>query len=134
MNLLLVPQHEIDLAWPVALPLLRMANTPGAEMDEDEVLRDLREGLRQLWLGENGIFACLTEIRQSPHRKYVLIYMLGGERIKDWYVDFYMYLYSWARAQEASSLEIQYPRPGWERLLSGLGFTKFDDTLIKEIV
>ena len=134
MNLLLVPQQEIDIAWEIALPILRRANTPGEEMDEKEVYRDLKDGLRQLWLGENQAFACLTEIRKTPHRKYVLIYMLAGERIKEWYVDFYMFLYSWARTQGAQSLEIQYPRPGWERLLSKLGFIKFDDTLIKEIV
>lgn len=134
MKILLVPPSEIEQAWKIALPILRRANTPGEEMDENEVYHDLQQGIQQLWLGENGAFACITQIRQSTIRKYALIYMLAGTGIKSWYCDLFLYLYSWARAQGAVTLEIEYPRKGWRRLLAGLGFTPFDeDTLIKEI-
>jgi len=133
MNILLVPKDELDTAWPVALPLLKRANVLGHEMVEEDILRDLKDNLRQLWLGENGTFACLTELHQTMHRKFVLIYMLGGTQVRTWYVDLFLFLYAWAKAQGAGSLEIQYPRRGWKRLLAPLGFIEFDDTLLKEI-
>lgn len=135
MNILLVPQSEVCIAWPVALPLLRKANVPLEEMDEEQVFRDLRRGLRQLWLGENGSFACLTELNGYPENVVAArIYMLGGKDLRAWYVDLFLFLYAWAKKQGASRLQIDCPRPGWTRVLAHLGFILSDpDTLVKEI-
>jgi len=134
--ILKVPVSEIALAWHHAFPLLETANSPGEEMVPEEVVVDLLAGTKQLWIGENKTFACLTEIRSRDDKKFVLIYMLGGTLVRRWYLDFFLFLYAWGRAQGAGWLEIQYPRPGWGRLLHPLGFTRHEndpDILIKEI-
>lgn len=135
MKILKVPQSEVGQAWMAAHPLLVKANIPGYEMDEEDVIANLYSGKMQLWVGEGLTFACITMLREIDGKKYAQIYMLSGTRIRQWYLDLYLFLYSWARAQQAQYLEIDYPRPGWKRLLSSLGFTYRDeDTLVKEIV
>lgn len=134
MNILKVPKEEVEVAWETALPLLRLANVPLEELDEEAALADLKAGTMQLWMGEDKAFACLTYMYEHEGVRYGRIYMLGGTRLREWYVDFYLYLCAWAKVQKVNRLQIEYPRPGWKRVLSKLGFITFDeDFLVKEI-
>jgi len=119
-----VPSYAIDDVWPQVLPLiLDICRTNGGRYNEHDILHDLQNSDKQLWLSVRNDkieVVCLTGINVYPRRKYCHIYGGVGRDRNNW-LDFIDVIEKWAEDQGCHGVE-SVCRKGWSRALKGKGY------------
>lgn len=111
--------HLSDL-WDDMLPLLNKAADNNPDHDITSFINAIREKEMQLWCvfdADKPIAIMLTEIIETPKRKYVLLQECVGEGMKDW-AEYIEIIKEWARSIGCRSLKWE-GRKGWVRVLKG---------------
>lgn len=135
------PQH-VDAVFPHAGELLQKALDRGlGEVELSTIFEHCRTGSQQLWLGfdENTrkiILAFTTEIVTYPTgQKQLHMHLTGGTEylIDKWMNDWSGPVEDFCR-QEGIKYVHTTGRPGWVKYLKPMGYTKYYEVLVKEIL
>jgi hypothetical protein len=126
MIVALIPARDLPLAWPGVWPLLEPAveRTPG----KPDVLAALQKQQADRWAvyeGEKPVAAVVTQIQDKPVRR-VLLWLVGGSRMREWVHDFLAMIEPKARAVGCVALW-GCGRRGWLRVGPLLGAVRIDD-------
>lgn len=129
----LVPPHEIQAHWPLALPFVKRSLEYQSDHDDVSVYRNLIAGEMRLWLvyepGANVKAAVITRNVNFPLTRVCLIFGLGGNDMEEWIHFLPEVVEPWAKSQGCNFIELR-GRDGWERLL---GWRKTSVVLRKEL-
>lgn len=124
MNVHLIATENVEMIWPMVLPLVSKA------LDETttgfEIFEKLATGEFQLWVGTSDemqlTMVAVTAVEIQPTTKHFRLHIVAGEQLKEFY--------SWLDKMEAWSKEhgctktVASVRPGLERVLRKIGFER----------
>jgi hypothetical protein len=100
-----------------------------------DVFSQLMSGQMQLHIshdGEKFHFAMLTQLVPYPKCNVCVVYFACGVDAKKAF-PLFKYLVEWARRRDVEEFEL-IGRPGWEKVLAPLGFSKHSIVMYKRIV
>lgn len=120
-----VPTASVELMWPRLLPWVeRFCADSQESYDAAFIFENLKDGTMQAWfmMGDDGILGVtLTEVRQTKIKELIIIVCTGKDMV------------SWSHlVSELEKYAIQIgckkicgiARPGWEKILTPLGYKK----------
>lgn len=119
------PLDVLSRVRPLLEPALAYC---GGTHEWGDVADGILAGRLQLWPGERA--ALVTELQAYPRKRVVHVFLAGGE-LED-VLAFQPSLDAWARAQGATGLTMT-GRPGWARVLPGLGWARAGTTMARGI-
>lgn len=96
-----------------------------------DVVKGIKSGNMQLWLGANG--CAVTEIVVYPNKKVLHVFLAGGdqgqgiEQITDMHDD----AMAWGKQQGCDGMTVT-GRRGWKKILASRGWKEQFTTLLKE--
>lgn len=129
-----VSVKDIDLVWPVVLPMLQRAiDLNDGDFDSDYVFDNLMKDTMQLFIGyskDDIIYASVTELLPYQHNKALRIILMGGKQIDSW-VDTKIFE-KFAKQQGCNRIEI-VGRKGWIKKLESRGYKQTHYIVTKEI-
>lgn len=125
---------DIDLVWPVVLPMLQRAiDLNDGDFDGNHVFERLMEDTMQLFIGYNTddiIYAAVTELIPYQHNKALRIVLMGGKQINSW-VDTKIFE-KFGRLEGCNRIEI-VGRKGWVKKLISRGYKQTHYIVTKEL-
>jgi hypothetical protein len=125
---------DIDLVWPVVLPMLQRAiDFNDGDFDGNHVFERLMEDTMQLFIGYNTddiIYAAVTELIPYQHNKALRIVLMGGKQINSW-VDTKTFE-KFGRLEGCNRIEI-VGRKGWVKKLESRGYRQTHYIVTKEL-
>lgn len=125
---------DIDLVWPVVLPMLQRAiDLNDGDFDGNHVYERLLEDTMQLFVGYNTddiIYAAVTELIPYQHNKALRIVLMGGKQIDSW-VDTKTFE-KFGRLEGCNRIEI-VGRKGWVKKLISRGYKQTHYIVTKEL-
>ena len=125
---------DIDLVWPVVLPMLQRAiDLNDGDFDGNHVFERLMEDTMQLFIGYNTddiIYAAVTELIPYQHNKALRIILMGGKQINSW-VDTKIFE-KFGRLEGCNRIEI-VGRKGWVKKLESRGYKQTHYIVTKEL-
>ncbi len=110
----------------------RVVRRVRAGCDTEHVLTCLQVGTMQLWRDEARKGIAVTEIQTYPLYRVLLIFMVAGRDVRDLLTDGQQQLDSFAKQSNCKFVEF-IGRPGWEKLVDGLGYTEKFIRMRKEV-
>lgn len=129
-----VKVDDIDLVWPVVLPMLQRAiDLNDGDFDGNHVYERLMEDTMQLFVGYNTddiIYAAVTELIPYQHNKALRIILMGGKQINSW-VDTKTFE-KFGRLEGCNRIEI-VGRKGWVKKLISRGYKQTHYIVTKEL-
>jgi len=129
-----VKVDDIDLVWPVVLPMLQRAiDLNDGDFDGNHVFERLMEDTMQLFIGYNTddiIYAAVTELIPYQHNKALRIVLMGGKQINSW-VDTKTFE-KFGRLEGCNRIEI-VGRKGWVKKLISRGYKQTHYIVTKEL-
>ena len=129
-----VKVDDIDLVWPVVLPMLQRAiDLNDGDFDGNHVYERLMEDTMQLFVGYNTddiIYAAVTELIPYQHNKALRIVLMGGKQINSW-VDTKTFE-KFGRLEGCNRIEI-VGRKGWVKKLISRGYKQTHYIVTKEL-
>lgn len=134
LQLITVPTANIDEWWPEVLPWAEdFCQYSQGSYTPDYILERLQKSLMQLWLamdGKNIVAVCLTEIRKTVIKEYVIVVMTGEDMLS--WIHMLGDLENYARSLGCQKI-VGVARPGWEKILKPIGYRKTHITVEKEL-
>ena len=125
---------DIDLVWPVVLPMLQRAiDLNDGDFDGNHVFERLMEDTMQLFIGYNTddiIYAAVTELIPYQHNKALRIVLMGGKQINSW-VDTKIFE-KFGKLEGCNRIEI-VGRKGWVKKLESRGYKQTHYIVTKEL-
>ena len=125
---------DIDLVWPVVLPMLQRAiDLNDGDFDGNHVFERLMEDTMQLFIGYNTddiIYAAVTELIPYQHNKALRIILMGGKQINSW-VDTKIFE-KFGKLEGCNRIEI-VGRKGWVKKLMSRGYKQTHYIVTKEL-
>jgi len=125
---------DIDLVWPVVLPMLQRAiDLNDGDFDGNHVFERLMEDTMQLFIGYNTddiIYAAVTELIPYQHNKALRIVLMGGKQINSW-VDTKIFE-KFGKLEGCNRIEI-VGRKGWVKKLESRGYKQAHYIVTKEL-
>ena len=125
---------DIDLVWPVVLPMLQRAiDLNDGDFDGNHVFERLMEDTMQLFIGYNTddiIYAAVTELIPYQHNKALRIILMGGKQINSW-VDTKIFE-KFGKLEGCNRIEI-VGRKGWVKKLESRGYKQTHYIVTKEL-
>jgi hypothetical protein len=125
---------DIDLVWPVVLPMLQRAiDFNDGDFDGNHVFERLMEDTMQLFIGYNTddiIYAAVTELIPYQHNKALRIVLMGGKQINSW-VDTKIFE-KFGKLEGCNRIEI-VGRKGWVKKLISRGYKQTHYIVTKEL-
>lgn len=125
---------DIDLVWPVVLPMLQRAiDLNDGDFDGNHVYERLMEDTMQLFVGYNTddiIYAAVTELIPYQHNKALRIVLMGGKQINSW-VDTKTFE-TFGKLEGCNRIEI-VGRKGWVKKLMSRGYKQTHYIVTKEL-
>lgn len=125
---------DIDLVWPVVLPMLQRAiDLNDGDFDGNHVFERLMEDTMQLFIGYNTddiIYAAVTELIPYQHNKALRIVLMGGKKINSW-VDTKTFE-TFGKLEGCNRIEI-VGRKGWVKKLISRGYKQTHYIVTKEL-
>lgn len=125
---------DIDLVWPVVLPMLQRAiDLNDGDFDGNHVFERLMEDTMQLFIGYNTddiIYAAVTELIPYQHNKALRIVLMGGKQINSW-VDTKIFE-KFGKLEGCNRIEI-VGRKGWVKKLISRGYKQTHYIVTKEL-
>ena len=125
---------DIDLVWPVVLPMLQRAiDLNDGDFDGNHVYERLMEDTMQLFVGYNTddiIYAAVTELIPYQYNKALRIVLMGGKQINSW-VDTKTFE-KFGKLEGCNRLEI-VGRKGWVKKLISRGYKQTHYIVTKEL-
>lgn len=121
-----IQRDEINVVWPEVRPWLEQAcATSRGKFDAEDIRAGLLAGEDQLWIWKTPTaFAVgITRIANYPKKSVCTLRIVTGKNMDEWAVPCIQTIERWAKANGCADMELQ-ARPGWERLLSRLGYEK----------
>lgn len=134
MKLVPVPAHALGQYLPaISWHLQSFAIRSGGKFTVDDLISDLTNSRRQLWLGVDPDIraVALTQVL-ADHKDTVSLTHCAGEGAVDW-VHLIDGIRAWARDRGSQAFEVTC-RPGWEKYLKGHGFKKTHIVMESDIV
>jgi len=129
-----VKVDDIDLVWPVVLPMLQRAiDLNDGDFDGNHVFERLMEDTMQLFIGYNTddiIYAAVTELIPYQHNKALRIVLMGGKQINSW-VDTKIFE-KFGKLEGCNRIEI-VGRKGWVKKLISRGYKQTHYIVTKEL-
>jgi len=129
-----VKVEDIDLVWPVVLPMLQRAiDFNDGDFDGNHVFERLMEDTMQLFIGYNTddiIYAAVTELIPYQHNKALRIVLMGGKQINSW-VDTKIFE-KFGKLEGCNRIEI-VGRKGWVKKLESRGYKQTHYIVTKEL-
>lgn len=129
-----VKVDDIDLVWPVVLPMLQRAiDLNDGDFDGNHVFERLMEDTMQLFIGYNTddiIYAAVTELIPYQHNKALRIVLMGGKQINRW-VDTKIFE-KFGKLEGCNRIEI-VGRKGWVKKLESRGYKQTHYIVTKEL-
>lgn len=129
-----VKVEDIDLVWPVVLPMLQRAiDLNDGDFDGNHVFERLMEDTMQLFIGYNTddiIYAAVTELIPYQHNKALRIVLMGGKQINSW-VDTKIFE-KFGKLEGCNRIEI-VGRKGWVKKLESRGYKQTHYIVTKEL-
>jgi hypothetical protein len=119
--------HALPYAWPQLWPMLEPV-AKRIDKTESDVRRVIESGHAQLWaIAEKGkpIAAVVTQITLEPEKR-CLMWLIGGDRAKEWAGDFLARIEAFAREWGCVALW-GAGRKGWARIVEPAGFVRVAD-------
>jgi hypothetical protein len=115
---------ELRCRWSEILPLLKRATdrTHGGYEPIDVFLQGMA-GQVGFWFIENGgklDAIVVTELRQLPRKRSLVINFIAGYRLAEWWSPFVETMDEHARQRECRDV-MAYARPGWVRFWKNRG-------------
>lgn len=125
---------DIDLVWPVVLPMLQRAiDFNDGDFDGNHVFERLMEDTMQLFVGYNTddiIYAAVTELIPYQYNKALRIVLMGGKQINSW-VDTKTFE-KFGKLEGCNRIEI-VGRKGWVKKLISRGYKQTHYIVTKEL-
>jgi hypothetical protein len=125
---------DIDLVWPVVLPMLQRAiDLNDGDFDGNHVYERLMEDTMQLFVGYNTddiIYAAVTELIPYQYNKALRIVLMGGKQINSW-VDTKTFE-KFGKLEGCNRIEI-VGRKGWVKKLISRGYKQTHYIVTKEL-
>lgn len=114
----LPPLEELAARWGEIEPILKRATlrTQGC-YEPIDVLRQAMAQQVAFWLIEDGArldAVAVTEVRQYPRKRVLLVNFIAGRRLAEWWPEFVAVMDKIAREQHCRMISA-YGRPGWVR-------------------
>jgi hypothetical protein len=110
--------------WPHAWPLLEPALLASSEEEKPDVRSLVLSGRAQLWLivedKRDLVAAVVTEVTTVPEKRCRL-WLVGGNRLREWAADFMAAIEPWARSLGCTAIWGTQNRRGWARIVKALG-------------
>ena len=125
---------DIDLVWPVVLPMLQRAiDLNDGDFDGNHVYERLMEDTMQLFVGYNTddiIYAAVTELIPYQYNKALRIVLMGVKQINSW-VDTKTFE-KFGKLEGCNRIEI-VGRKGWVKKLISRGYKQTHYIVTKEL-
>ena len=134
LELLPIPASSVNDMWPqIAGQVEALAEVSHGRLRAADIMLAVLKRDMQLWAahGDDRFSVMLTEILDHPQQREVHIISATGQNADQW-VPLWPKFEEWARAQGCVRLTATC-RPGWEKLLSPLGFEKSAIVLEKRL-
>jgi hypothetical protein len=123
----IVADHEVDLIWGLALPLLQPGiDRSGGRISAETVLEAVHNKTNLLWLisNESEIAAAFTtRVAKYPLKSMLVVECLGGDRMQEWVEPVNETLLRFAKDCGLSGVEM-YGREGWTKALAPYGWKR----------
>lgn len=129
-----VPCQMVGEAWPAVHHLLKAALDEGWGFEPADIFQRIAQGECQLWLVEKDMFikaAIVTEVLHYPQMRTLNIWLLAGTEFKEFKAAIAS-LESYARHNGCTGMEAT-GRPGLQKLIKDLGFSKARVTFVKPL-
>ena len=124
-----VSASSAETAWPYVEEWIKKACEP-AGYTSDYILEQIQSRQMQLWIGEQ--FGCVTQVHTLPLWNTLVIVLLGGENMSDWFEDLIVQLEDWGRQIGCQYVEC-HGRKGWEKIGKPLDYKPIRMTFRKEL-
>lgn len=111
-----VPAWDMDMAWPLVVPMIERPLARQQALDLASVYQMLVTGRANLWLMDRRA-ACVTQIQEYPRGRVCQIVLAGGDGVHDWIDELHETVRRHARFYGCKKLRIN-GRIGWLRLLN----------------
>ena len=111
----------LETLWPLALPHIERVADETLIASPDDILSDIREGLKQLWLCEQEgsvTGAIVTQVYETRRGSICCIWAASGVVGVEMLVPVFSDIEAWAREIGCVALEVK-GRKGWKRVLPG---------------
>jgi len=125
LKIIYVPREHLQTVWTAAQPhLQKAAERSGGRYEAEDIAKDIAEDKQLLWVvwdaeTEETLAAMTTQIVNYPRKKILRIPFIGGERMNEWWPEFYEAMCKYAKDCGASGIE-GAGRKGWARQCSGM--------------
>lgn len=120
-----IPTKIVETLWPVFAPMVdKAAKKYAHQYDLDDVLRGLleeRSGLFGVFLDNKPIAAIIASPVAYPKRKNLLIELVGGNDVDQWWSEAIHAITEQAKAAGYSSIEAR-ARKGWAKMAEKCNF------------
>jgi hypothetical protein len=87
----------------------------------EDILTCIQLGSMQLWRMSSCNAMCVTEIQTFTRYRLLLIYVVAGEKARDWLSEGSRQLAAFAQSHNCKYIDF-HGRPGWERYARRYGF------------
>lgn len=136
-NLVLIAPHDLSSVINMVYPKIEAATSYSVgKYHGADIVRQLAAGSMQLWLAyddENDKLdgLAITEIAVYPQRKICRFLCATGENYKDWFHHMEE-MEKWGEKMGCTGFQAEC-RPGWERPLKEIGYSKSHIIMNKEL-
>ena len=130
-----IGQVELLKIWPQIAPMVESALKHGdGRVAERDIFDGVMNKVFTLWVTrkKRQIKAvCVTQIINSPRKRFLNLYLLSGENRSDW-LPHEDTIAAYARAMGCEQLTIEFGRIAWERKLND-GWRKVAIVMVKDL-
>lgn len=118
-----VPAHDVKHVWEESKAHIELALTQfDTGWGPTDILEKILTRDAQLWVIP-GRASVVTQIEVYPAHKVLLVLLVGGEGVTDWFEEMMDTLEEFGRSMGCKYVDA-HGRPGWERVGKSRGYEK----------